>query len=63
VPGARAMIGIVVNGLNPELLLITGGVAGALAPLEGRVLRAAGGFAFSRPLRGRGSGWSPATSA
>ena len=45
-----AMIGIVVNGLNPEFLLITGGVAGALAPLEGRVLRAAEGFAFSRAL-------------
>lgn len=45
-----AMIGIVVNGLNPELVIITGGVAASLAPLETRVLLAAEGFAFGRAL-------------
>jgi glucokinase len=43
-----AMIGIVVNGLNPDLVIITGGVAASLAALEGRVLAAAAAFALSR---------------
>src|SRR5437899_7755899 len=33
-----AMLGIIVNGLNPEVVIITGGVAAALVPLEARVL-------------------------
>ncbi len=45
-----AMIGVIVNGLNPEIVVITGGVAASLAPLENRVLRAAGEFAFDRAL-------------
>jgi glucokinase len=45
-----ALIGIVVNGLNPEVVVITGGVAGALAPLERQVLAAAGDYAFRRAL-------------
>jgi glucokinase len=45
-----AMIGVIVNGLNPEVVVITGGVAASLAPLETRVLRAAGEFAFDRAL-------------
>ena len=45
-----AMIGVIVNGLNPEVVVVTGGVAASLVPLETQVLRAAGEFAFSRAL-------------
>ncbi len=45
-----AMLGTVVNGLNPEVVAITGGVAAALVPLEARILRAAGEYAFHRAL-------------
>jgi len=45
-----AMIGTVVNGLNPEVVVITGGVATSLAALETRILKAAGEYAFPRAL-------------
>ena len=45
-----AMIGTVVNGLNPEIIIVTGGVAQSLAPLETKILRAAGEYAFPRAL-------------
>jgi glucokinase len=45
-----AMIGTVVNGLNPEVVVITGGVAASLVALEPEILRAAGQFAFPRAL-------------
>ena len=45
-----AMIATVVNGLNPEVLVVTGGLAEALAPLEARIVKAAGEYAFVRPL-------------
>lgn len=45
-----AMLGTVVNGLNPEVIVITGGVTESLAPLETRILRAAGEHAFHRAL-------------
>jgi glucokinase len=45
-----AMIGVIVNGLNPEVVVITGGVAAALAPLEKRVLAAAAAHAFAPAL-------------
>jgi glucokinase len=45
-----AMIGTIVNGLNPEVVVITGGVAAAYAPLEKRVLAAAAEHAFHRAL-------------
>ena len=45
-----AMIATVVNGLNPEVIVITGGLAEALAPLEPRIVKAAGEYAFARPL-------------
>jgi glucokinase len=47
-----AMIAIVVNGLNPEVVLVTGGVAPAFLALEERVLAAAGEYAFPRALAG-----------
>lgn len=45
-----AMIGTVINGLNPDVVVITGGVGASLAPLETRVLKAAGEYAFPRAL-------------
>jgi predicted NBD/HSP70 family sugar kinase len=45
-----AMLGTVVNGLNPEVVVITGGVAASLAALETRILKAAGQYAFARAL-------------
>ncbi|MGH7324094.1 MAG: ROK family protein [Candidatus Rokuibacteriota bacterium] len=45
-----AMIGVIVNGLNPEVVVITGGVAAAYAPLEKKVLAAAAEHAFNRAL-------------
>jgi glucokinase len=45
-----AMIATVVNGLNPEVVVVTGGVAGSFAALETRILRAAGEHAFARAL-------------
>jgi glucokinase len=45
-----AMIGTVVNGLNPDVVVVTGGVAAAYAKLEGRVLAAAAEHALARAL-------------
>ncbi|HEU5320831.1 MAG TPA: ROK family protein [Methylomirabilota bacterium] len=45
-----ASLGTVVNGLNPEVVVITGGVAESLVPLEKRILNAAGEYAFPRAL-------------
>ena len=45
-----AMIATVVNGLNPEVIVVTGGLAEALAPMEARILKAASEYAFVRPL-------------
>jgi glucokinase len=45
-----AMIGTVVNGLNPEAIVVTGGVAESLVTLEKRILAAAAEYAFPRAL-------------
>ncbi|MBI4241641.1 MAG: ROK family protein [Candidatus Rokubacteria bacterium] len=45
-----AGLGAVVNGLNPEVVLVTGGVAESLKPLEPAILRWTGRYAFSRAL-------------
>jgi glucokinase len=45
-----AMVGTVVNGLNPEVVVITGGVAESLVPLQTRILKRAGEYAFHRAL-------------
>jgi len=47
-----AMIAVIVNGLNPDVVVVTGGVAGAYAPLEATVLRWAAEHAFPRALAG-----------
>ena len=45
-----AMIGTIVNGLNPEALIVTGGVVESFARLETRIRRAAAEYAFPRAL-------------
>jgi predicted NBD/HSP70 family sugar kinase len=45
-----AMIATVVNGLNPEVVVITGGVAASFARLQHRVLSAAAVHAFARAI-------------
>jgi glucokinase len=45
-----AMVGMVINGLNPEVIVITGGVASAFARLEDRVRSATAQYAFERAL-------------
>ncbi|MEK6530625.1 MAG: ROK family protein [candidate division NC10 bacterium] len=59
--GARALVeevcqalgaglAIIVNALNPEVVLVTGGVAESLIPMEGTVLRWVSEYAFRRAL-------------
>ena len=45
-----AIIAVIVNGLNPDVVVITGGVASALVPLEKAVLRYASEYALARAL-------------
>ena len=47
-----AMIAVVVNGLNPDVVIVTGGVAAAYARLERRVLAAAADHALARAIAG-----------
>jgi glucokinase len=60
-PGAQALVeeacqalgaglATIVNALNPEVLLVTGGVAESLFPLESVVLRWVSEYAFERAL-------------
>jgi glucokinase len=45
-----AGLAVIVNGLNPERLIITGGVAASLKPLESRILNQLERYAFARAL-------------
>ncbi len=45
-----AMIGTIVNGLNPEVLIITGGVVESYVKLEASILRASREYAFPQAL-------------
>jgi glucokinase len=45
-----AMIATIVNGLNPEVIVVTGGVAASYLPLEPRIRAAAAAHAFGRAL-------------
>ena len=45
-----AMMGTIVNGLNPEVLIVTGGVVESFAKLEAKLRRAAGEYAFPQAL-------------
>jgi glucokinase len=46
---AAGLAGIV-NGLNPEVIVVTGGVAGSLVPLQEEILRRTGEYAFADAL-------------
>jgi glucokinase len=45
-----AVVGTVVNGLNPEVVVITGGLMASLASLQARILEAAGQYALPQAL-------------
>ncbi|MBI4246066.1 MAG: ROK family protein [Candidatus Rokubacteria bacterium] len=45
-----AIIAVIVNGLNPEVIVVTGGVAASYLPLERKVVKAAAEHAFARAL-------------
>jgi glucokinase len=47
-----AMIGTIVNGLNPEVVVVTGGVAAAYAARQARVMEAAGRHSLAIALAG-----------
>lgn len=46
-----AMLGTMINGLNPEAIVVTGGVAESLVALEKRILAATAEYAFPRALQ------------
>jgi glucokinase len=45
-----ALLATIVNGVDPEVIVITGGVAGSLAPLMDDVIARAARYAYARPL-------------
>ncbi len=45
-----ALLAVIVNGLDPEVIVITGGVAGSLKPLEADIVRRVGRYAYAHPL-------------
>ena len=45
-----ATLGTILNGLNPDLVVVTGGLVESLVPLESEILRRAGKYAFPRVL-------------
>ena len=46
-----ATLATIVNGFDPELIVVTGGVAESLVPLQADVLRRVAAYAFAYPLR------------
>jgi glucokinase len=47
-----AGVAVVVNGLNPEVVVVTGGVVKSLLPLQGEIIRRAGEYALADALVG-----------
>ena len=47
-----AGLAITVNGLNPEVVVVTGGVVTSLLPLQGEIIRRAGEYALADSLAG-----------
>jgi len=45
-----ATLAVIVNGLDPEVIVITGGVAASLAPLHADIVRRTAAYAFAHPL-------------
>jgi glucokinase len=46
-----ALLAVIVNGIDPELIVITGGVAGSLAPLRDDILQRTSRYAQTVPLK------------
>jgi predicted NBD/HSP70 family sugar kinase len=44
------MLGTIVNGLNPEAIIITGGVAESFLALDKRIVALAADYTFTRAL-------------
>jgi predicted NBD/HSP70 family sugar kinase len=44
------ILGFVLNALNPDVFLMTGGMVPSLLPLEGEILRRAARYVFPRVL-------------
>jgi predicted NBD/HSP70 family sugar kinase len=47
-----AGVAVVVNSLNPEVVVVTGGVVKSLLPLQGEIIRRAGEYALADALVG-----------
>jgi len=47
-----AGLAVIVNGLDPEVIVVTGGVAGSLLPLQGEILRRLREYAFAEAMAG-----------
>lgn len=45
-----ATCGVILNGLNPDVIIVTGGIAAALVPLERDIMRRTARYAFARVL-------------
>jgi glucokinase len=45
-----ALLAVAVNGINPEVVVVTGGVAASLAPLAGDIIGRAGRYAYAPAL-------------
>ena len=45
-----AALAVIVNGLNPEVIVVTGGVVTSLVPLQREIVQHAGEHAFADPL-------------
>ena len=45
-----AALAVIVNGLNPEVIVVTGGVVTSLAPLQREIVQYASAHAFADPL-------------
>jgi glucokinase len=47
-----ALLAVIVNGIDPEVVVVTGGVAGSLEPLRDDIVRRAARYAYAMPLAG-----------
>ncbi len=45
-----AGLAVIVNGLNPEIVIVTGGVVTSLLPFEGDIIRRTGEYALAEAL-------------
>lgn len=45
-----ALLAVIVNGIDPEVVVVTGGVAGSLEPLRDDIVRRAARYAYAMPL-------------